>query len=169
MWPWWFEFIGKKVDNFTVWMLDNSTVWMFDNFPIGVIWQFSCPPFYYTCTDFGQTHHSAQVQKISFQNISFRSKTSQKCFVAKPPPILAFNVLYALIRRLTFLIHLDDVWRTWCTAVVLYLGTACSSDRWPRSASWTGWSPELYFLHNMGQISPKSTTWVKDHLITIYL
>ena len=50
-----------------------------------------------------------QVQKISFQNISFRSKTSQKCFVAKPPPILAFNVLYALIRRLTFLIHLDDI------------------------------------------------------------
>ena len=42
MWPWWFEFIGKKVDNFTVWMLDNFTIWMFDNFPMGVIWQFSC-------------------------------------------------------------------------------------------------------------------------------
>ena len=28
------EFVGKKVDNFTVRIFDNFTVWMFDNFPL---------------------------------------------------------------------------------------------------------------------------------------
>ena len=34
IWLWGYEFVGKKVDNFTVWIFDNFTVWMFDNFPV---------------------------------------------------------------------------------------------------------------------------------------
>ena len=44
IWLWGYEFIGKKVDNFPVWIFDNFPVWMFDNFPVSESRQFSGSP-----------------------------------------------------------------------------------------------------------------------------
>ena len=44
VWLWYYEFIGKKVDNFPVWIFDNFPVQMFDNFPVSESWQFSGSP-----------------------------------------------------------------------------------------------------------------------------
>ena len=44
LWPWLYEFSGKKFDDCTLRIFDNFTPWILDNFPLYVIWQFSVSP-----------------------------------------------------------------------------------------------------------------------------